>query len=67
MKKRKNRIQACLISFVRLIKEEMSPPAKAAIENQRITELQEVYEYGGMYVVPTMGDALPEKIDWSDK
>lgn len=34
--------------------------------NQRITELQEVYEYGGMYVVPTMGDALPEKIDWSD-
>lgn len=34
---------------------------------QRITELQEVYEYGGMYVVPTMGDALPEKIDWSDK
>lgn len=29
--------------------------------NQRITELQEVYEYGGMYVVPTMGDALPEK------
>lgn len=35
--------------------------------NQRITELQEVYEYGGMYVVPTMGDALPEKIDWSDK
>lgn len=35
--------------------------------NQRITELQEVYEYGGMYVVPTMGTALPEKIDWSDK
>lgn len=35
--------------------------------SKRITELQEVYEYGGMYVVPTMGDALPEKIDWSDK
>lgn len=34
--------------------------------DQRITELQEVYEYGGMYVVPTLGDALPETIDWSD-
>lgn len=32
----------------------------------RITELQEVYEYGGMYVVPTFGDALPEKIKWDD-
>lgn len=30
-------------------------------------DAEEVYEYGGMYVVPTMGDALPEKIDWSDK
>lgn len=32
----------------------------------RITELQEVYEYGGMYVVPTFGDALPEMIKWDD-
>ena len=32
----------------------------------RITELQEVYEYGGMYVVPTFGDALPETIKWDD-
>ena len=32
----------------------------------RITELQEVYEYGGMYVVPTFGDALPEVIKWDD-
>lgn len=31
--------------------------------NQRITELSEVYQYGGMLVVPTLGDALPEKID----
>ncbi len=28
----------------------------------RITEICEVYEYGGMYVVPTFGDALPETI-----
>lgn len=32
----------------------------------RITELQEVYEHGGMYVVPTLGDALPETIDWDN-
>lgn len=32
----------------------------------RITELKEVYEYGGMYVVPTFGDALPETIKWDD-
>ncbi len=32
----------------------------------RITEIQEVYEYGGMYVVPTFGDALPETIKWDD-
>ncbi len=35
--------------------------------DQRITELQEVYEYGGGYVVPTLGSPLPETIDWSDK
>jgi len=34
--------------------------------NQRITELQEVYEYGNGYVVPTFGDPLPESIDWGD-
>lgn len=34
--------------------------------NQRITEILEVYEDGGMYIVPTLGDALPEKIDWSE-
>lgn len=34
--------------------------------NKRITEIQEVYEYGGGYVVPTLGDPLPEKIDWGN-
>lgn len=34
--------------------------------NQRITELSEVYEYGGMTVVPTFGDPLPEKIKWNE-
>lgn len=34
--------------------------------NQRITEIQEVYEYGGGYVVPTLGDPLPETIDWGN-
>lgn len=32
----------------------------------RITEACEVYEYGGMYVVPTFGDALPTAINWDD-
>lgn len=31
--------------------------------DKRITEIQEVYEYGGMTVVPTFGDPLPETID----
>ncbi len=35
-------------------------------QNLRITELCEVYEYGGMYVVPTFGDALPTQIKWDD-
>ena len=35
--------------------------------DQRVTEVKEVYEYGGGYVVPTFGSPLPEKIDWSDK
>lgn len=34
--------------------------------NQRITELSEVYEHGGMTVVPTFGDPLPEKIKWEE-
>lgn len=34
--------------------------------NQRITELSEVYEYGGMTVVPTFGDPLPETIKWDE-
>lgn len=35
--------------------------------NQRITEVQEIYESGGVIVAPTLGDPLPDKIDWSDK
>lgn len=35
--------------------------------NLRITELQEVYEHEIMTVVPTLGSALPETIDWSDE
>lgn len=34
--------------------------------NQRITEIQEVYENDGMIVIPVLGSPLPEKIDWSD-
>lgn len=33
----------------------------------RITELQEIYEYGVMSVSPTLGSPLPETIDWEDK
>lgn len=33
----------------------------------RITELKEVYEFGGMKVEPTFGDPLPEKIIWKDE
>ena len=29
-------------------------------------ELCEVYEYGGMYIVPTFGDALPTTINWDN-
>lgn len=36
------------------------------IQNLRITELCEVYEYGSMYVVPTFGDAIPTTIKWDD-
>ena len=34
--------------------------------NQRITELTEYHQYGGMFVAPTLGDALPQKIDWGE-
>lgn len=34
--------------------------------NQRITEIEEVYQDGGMFVVPTLGDALPQTVDWRD-
>lgn len=34
--------------------------------NLRITEVCEVYEHGGMYIVPTFGDILPTAIDWDD-
>lgn len=34
--------------------------------NKRITELAEYHQFGGMFVAPTLGDALPEKIDWGD-
>lgn len=34
--------------------------------DQRITELSEVYEWGGMKVVPTFGDPLPETINWDE-
>lgn len=30
----------------------------------RITELQEIYEYGSMTVMPTFGNPLPTAIDW---
>lgn len=36
------------------------------VQNLRITEICEVYEYGGMYVVPTFGDAVPMAINWDD-
>lgn len=35
-------------------------------ENLRITQIDEVYEYGGRKVIPTFGNSLPEKIDWSE-
>lgn len=35
-------------------------------ENKRITEIQEVYENGGLIITPTLGDPLPDTIDWSE-
>ena len=32
-------------------------------QHLRITEICEVYEYGGMYIVPTFGEALPTKLE----
>ena len=32
----------------------------------RITEVQEIFEDGGMTVVPTFGNALPDTVDWSN-
>ena len=34
--------------------------------DQRITEIQEVYEHSVMHILPTLGDPLPETIDWED-
>lgn len=36
-------------------------------EDMRITAVQEIYEKGAMTIVPTLGDPLPETIDWEDK
>ena len=35
--------------------------------HERITEIREIYEFGGRRIEPTFGNALPESIDWSDK
>ena len=34
--------------------------------NKRITEIQEVYENGGMMIVPVIGNPLPETVDWEE-
>ena len=34
--------------------------------DKRITEIQEVYENGGMTIVPTFGDPLPDTVDLTD-
>lgn len=35
------------------------------IQDKRIEEIQEIYEYGQMMVVPILGSPLPETVDWS--
>ena len=35
--------------------------------NQRIVELQEIYQNGGMRISLTFGTPLPQSIDWSDQ
>lgn len=37
------------------------------MEDMRITEIQEIYENGAMTISPTLGNPLPETIDWEDK
>lgn len=34
--------------------------------DKRITEVQEIYENGGLSIVPTFGDPLPDTVDLSD-
>lgn len=34
--------------------------------NKRITEVQEIYENGGLSIVPSFGDPLPDTVDLSD-
>lgn len=34
-------------------------------QDKRIEEITEIYEYGQMMVVPTLGNPLPETVDWS--
>lgn len=41
--------------------------AWSIIEDKRITEVREVYEYGSRRIEPTFGDSLPETIDWSEQ
>ncbi|MDO4800603.1 MAG: siphovirus ReqiPepy6 Gp37-like family protein [Prevotellaceae bacterium] len=36
-------------------------------QDLRITGITEVYEYGSMTVVPTLGNPLPSTINWEDK
>lgn len=33
----------------------------------QVTEVQEIYEHGLMMIAPTLGNVLPESIDWEDK
>ena len=35
--------------------------------DMRITEVQEIYENGAMVISPTLGNPMPETIDWEDK
>lgn len=35
-------------------------------QSLKITELEEVYEYGAMTVVPTFGSNLPETVNWDE-
>lgn len=35
--------------------------------DKRITEIQEIYENGGLSIVPTFGNPLPDAVDLSDK